>query len=204
MCGRYYLDIDEKELKEILDVAQGNLSDEFKTGEIFPSDKALIMTMQENKVNPVIAKWGFPKWNDKGIIINARAETLSEKTMFKSLAKYNRCIIPASGFYEWDKSVPKSKHKNKYYFKNPDSILYMAGLYNTYYSKPEQLSTFDTNKEQLLYTIITKNANEYMVGIHDRMPLIFTEIEMEKWLRGEDFNILLSGNQTELTHIIIS
>ncbi len=200
MCGRYYFDIDDKELKEITNAAQKNLSDEFKTGEIFPSDKTLVITMQENKANPIIAKWGFPKWNDKGVIINARAETLSEKVMFKNLVKYNRCIVPASGFYEWDKSA----HKNKYYFKNPDSVLYMAGLYNAYNSKSEQISLFDTNKEQLSYVIITKNANEYMSGIHERMPLIFTKSEVERWLKGENVNVLLSDNQAKLTHTIIS
>ena len=204
MCGRYYFDIDDKELKEIADVAQRNLSEEFKTGEIFPSEKALVITMQGDKLNPIIAKWGFSKWNDKGVIINARAETLSEKMVFKNLVKYNRCIIPASGFYEWDKSTYKEKKKNKYYFKNPDSVLYMAGLYNAYHPKSEQISLFDTNKEQLSYVIITKDANEHMAGIHDRMPLIFEKSEMKRWLRGENVNTLVSYNQTKLTHAIIS
>lgn len=204
MCGRYYFDIDDKELREITDAAQKNLSDEFKTGEIFPSDKALVITMQENKVIPIIAKWGFPKWNDKDIIINARAETLSEKILFKNLVKYNRCIVPASGFYEWNKSSSREKKKNKYYFTNPGSVMYMAGLYNTYQTKSEQISLFDTNKEQLSYVIITKNANEYMAGIHERMPLIFTKSEMERWLQGENVNTLLSGNQAKLAHTIIS
>jgi len=204
MCGRYYFDIDDKELKEITDAAQKNLSDEFKTGEIFPSDKALVITMQDNKKNPIIAKWGFPKWNDKGMIINARAETLSEKMMFKNLVEYNRCIIPASGFYEWDKSASREKQKNKYYFKNPDSVLYMAGLYNKFHTKSEQISLFDTNNDQLSYVIITKTANKYMEGIHERMPLIFTKLEMERWFQGENVNALLSSNQAELIHTIIS
>jgi len=204
MCGRYYFDIDDEELKDISYIAQMNLSEDFKTGEIFPSDKSLIMTMQENKVNPVIAKWGLPKWDDKGVIINARAETLSEKMMFKNLIKYNRCIVPASGFYEWNKSASRLKQKNKYYFKKPGSILYMAGLYNTYYQNSEQISLFDTNMEQISYVIITRDANEHMAGIHDRMPLIFTKTEMERWLQGKDVNTLLSCNQSQLNYTIIS
>ena len=51
MCGRYYFDIDEKELKEITNAAQENLSDGFKVGEVFPSDNALIMKLQDKKIN---------------------------------------------------------------------------------------------------------------------------------------------------------
>ena len=124
--------------------------------------------------------------------------------MFKNILKYNRCIVPASGFFEWNKSTSKAQQKKKYYFKKTDSILYIAGLFNTYSTKSEQLSLFDNNTEQISYVIITKKANEYMEGIHDRMPLIFTKSEVAKWLQGESINSLLAKNQVVLTHTVIS
>lgn len=204
MCGRYYFDIYEEELREIIEGFQEDLSEDFKTGEIFPSEKSLIMVRQGDKTSSIIAKWGFARSAHKGLIINARAETLWEKPMFQKLVKYNRCIIPASGFFEWDKSTAGARKKNKYYFKKPSSILYMAGLFNTYHPRAEQLSLFDNNAGQISYVIITKKANEYMEGIHDRMPLIFTKSEMEKWLNGESVNSLLAKNQAVLTHTVIS
>ena len=80
----------------------------------------------------------------------------------------------------------------------------MAGLFNTFQNKSKQISLFDTDKEQLSYVIVTKDANDHMVGVHERMPLIFAKLEMEKWLLGEDLDVLLSSNQTELIHTIIS
>jgi len=89
-------------------------------------------------------------------------------------------------------------------FKRPDSILYMAGLYNRFNDEREQLSMFHTQNENISYVIITMNANSYMSSIHDRMPLIFTKYEMEKWLHGENINALLNNNDVELTNFVIN
>jgi len=84
--------------------------------------------------------------------------------VFKNLVRYNRCIIAASGFYEWDKSASRLTQKNKYYFKNPDSVLYIDGLYNVYHTKSEterwlQGEKIDTllssNQAKLTHTIIS-------------------------------------------------
>ncbi|HOA20327.1 MAG TPA: SOS response-associated peptidase family protein, partial [Sedimentibacter sp.] len=112
MCGRYYIDIDNEEFKKILEEAQRNIYENFKGGEIFPTNIAPIYIEDDNKIKPLLAKWGFPKWDGKGVIINARAETLNEKLMFKKLSSSNRCIVPASFYYEW-KQEEKGKHKYK-------------------------------------------------------------------------------------------
>ncbi len=196
MCGRYYFDIDEEELKQIVQEVQKNVNSEFKTGEIYPTNVVPIVTAQ----GATLAKWGFPKWNSKGVVINARAEGLSDRRMFKNLVNAKRCIIPASGFFEWQQN--DNGAKDKYYFKRHDSALYMAGLFNTFSDKSEQLSLFDTNEEQLSYVIITKDANKYMAGIHDRMPLIYNKEEMYAWLNGENFDFLLNANNAILEHSI--
>lgn len=204
MCGRYHFGIDNMELKEIADAVQMDSYENFKGGEIFPADTAPILVEKKGKISPVLAKWGFPKYTGKGVIINARIEGLTEKRMFKSLVNSNRCIIPSSGFFEWKRNSAGAKLKDKYFFKRPDSILYMAGLYNKSRGGSGQISLFDTDAEQISYVVITRSANSYMAGIHDRMPLIFTKTEMESWLRGEDVNTLLAGNHAELIHSVAS
>ena len=94
--------------------------------------------------------------------INARAETLSEKPMFRNLVKRNRCLVPANGFYEW-KNL--GDHKQPYYITVPDDPLFaFAGLYDTY--------TNDEGEEASTYTIITTEPNELMSTLHNRMPVI--------------------------------
>ena len=140
MCGRYYIDIDNNEIKKILKEAQRNIYENYKTGEIFPTNIAPIYIEDDNNMKPLLAKWGFPKWDGKGVIINARAESLNEKQMFKKLISSNRCIVPASYYFEWKQEEHK---KDKYKISKPGSNIYMAGLYNIVANKNKQLSLFD-------------------------------------------------------------
>ncbi len=196
MCGRYYFDIKDKEIDKIVSELDKDLYGDINTAEICPSMITPIITGQ----GVSLAKWGFPKLNYKGVVINARAESLHDRIMFKRLVNSHRCIIPASGFFEWDKKASGKGHKNKYLFKKTDSIIYMAGLYDIFYDESRQLSLFERASEQLSYVIITVKANEYMDGIHDRMPLIFTKLEAERWLEGENINALILGNKAELIY----
>lgn len=196
MCGRYYFDIKDKEIDIIVSELDKKLYGDIRTAEICPSMIAPIITSQ----GVALAKWGFPKLNYKGTVINARAESLHDRIMFKRLVNSNRCIIPASGFFEWDKKVSRARYKNKYFFKKTDSILYMAGLYDTFNDESHQFTLFDKSEEQLSYVIITVKANGYMDGIHDRMPLIFAKSEAERWLKGENINTLISDNNAELVY----
>jgi putative SOS response-associated peptidase YedK len=200
MCGRYYFDIDEKELKNIVDTVQGNLYGEIKTGEIYPTNNVAMIISDGGKTLAKSAKWGFPKWDSKGVIINARAEGISEKRMFKNIHKSNRCIIPASAYFEWN-------DKDKYMFKNDNSILYIAGIYNKFVTHTtKQLSIFDEEIEKAYtaFTIITKEANSYVSDIHTRMPLIFNQAEIKHYLSGESIDVLLADNNYKLSYSSIS
>ena len=188
MCGRYYIDINNEEFKKILEEAQNNIYENFKTGEIFPTNIAPIYIEDNNKMKPILAKWGFPKWDGKGVIINARAESINEKQMFKNLVSSNRCIVPASYYFEWKK---EEHGKDKYKINNPNSNVYMAGLYNVVTNKDnKQLSMFESNMD-IFYTIITRNANDSVSHIHNRMPLIFNRDEMQEWLTGQNIDDLM-------------
>jgi len=199
MCGRYYMDIDEEEFKKAVEEAEKTIYENCKTGEIFPSNIAPIYIKDEANMKPVLAKWGFPKWDGNGIVINARIESLNDKQMFKNLVGLNRCIVPASFYFEWKEDNTNSKIKNKYIFKKPDLVLYMAGLYSVVQkSENKQLSLFNESPMDIFYTIITKEANFSVSQIHNRMPLIFDKKEMDAYLMGRSITELSESNNAIL------
>ena len=105
-------------------------------------------------------------------MINARAETLTQRPSFKHIFKTKRCVVPSSGFYEWKKI---DKQKVPYYIgiKNCKTFSF-AGLFDNWKdSDGNELKTF---------TIITTNANNTLKPIHDRMPVILEPEFEEKWL----------------------
>lgn len=169
MCGRYVLfsDPEMEEIRNIIEEVQRK-NPEIKTGEIFPTNHAPILLQEGNNLVPEAVKWGFPNFHNKGVVINARAETAPEKPMFRRSLEGKRCIIPSCGFYEWSHSGPKTK----YQFNLPENgALYMAGLYN------------DFNGERR-FTILTTAANRSIVDIHNRMPVVLTRQEMNQWINS--------------------
>lgn len=176
MCGRYTLDVDKyiPDIEGLLGSIR-SLSDREKinTGEIFPTN--IVPVFKEEHDNKVVSimKWGFPKWDNKGVIINARMETIFDKQLFREAMLKRRCIVPSTGFYEW-KDVGQSK-KEKYLFVREETpMLYMAGIYNVY----EKIESF---------VILTTKASHTMKGIHNRMPVILNEEEFIMWLTNVDF-----------------
>lgn len=163
MCGRYCLyDDGNEELRAIFDRTEGN----FKMGEVFPTDKAPVLIQQSGSVKPQAVVWGFPGFQGKGVIINARAETVMEKPMFRNSIQAKRCVIPSSGFFEWSHDGKKTK----YQFNLPgSSVLYMAGLYQDY-------------EDGRRFVILTEPANESMAAVHSRMPLVIPNNSLSVWL----------------------
>ena len=104
-------------------------------------------------------EWGFKSFEDK-LIINARAEGIRTKPTFAESISKNRCVLPASGFYEWD----QEKEKVTFTLKNTP-VIYLAGIY-----------------EDGRFVIITREANESVINVHDRMPLMIDENDVESWI----------------------
>jgi putative SOS response-associated peptidase YedK len=197
MCGRYIIsenddNVDFKLIFEELNREYNENLSKYRTGEIFPSDMApVVLDERSNKQYINVFRWGFPGYNNE-LIINARNETLGQKLMFKNLLNSNRCLIPASGFYEWQKNSDK---KTKYIIKPKDcSFFYMAGLYNKFFNKDDN--------PFYAFVIITTEANEQMRLIHSRMPLIFNKHEGEMWLSG--MNSHISDVMTKTKSLIIN
>ena len=179
MCGRYIIQTEEEnfEMRKIINQINQRFKEnsvQMKTGEIFPTNIVPIITSNSNSDRtPCLSKWGFPKYNQKsGVIINARSETLEEKPTFKKLVHEGRCLVPASGFYEWK---PLANKKEKHIIKTSNqNFFYMAGLYKSVIDKDG--SSF------LNFVIITTDANKEMSKIHNRMPVILNHSEVEAWI----------------------
>jgi putative SOS response-associated peptidase YedK len=174
MCGRYSLwCIDDLCGRfRVIDPALGFRS-HFN---IAPGSTNPIITMRE-RVEAVMMQWGLiPHWA-KDIKathrpINARAESLSEKPMFRDLLKSKRCLVPASGFFEWKQ---ERGHKIPFYVHLKDEPVFaFAGLYDIW-SNPAG-TTLST------YTIITTAPNALMAPIHDRMPVILQSEDEKRWI----------------------
>ena len=196
MCGRFY--VDEGTAREIERVIRGvDLRiQKIRTGDIFPSQSAGILTCHSQQKNPLSAgpaaekspalelnemHWGFPQYQKKGLLINAKAETVLERRTFRESVLHRRCVIPARQFYEWDSD------KNKVtFFREDRAVLFMAGFYNRF-------------QDEVRFIILTTQANASVSPVHNRMPLVLDEGELEDWVYDDKFTeYVLHKTPTEL------
>ena len=169
MCGRYFVEPNE-ELSWIYQV----LGDSVKAGEIYPTNPAPVLVADGSKAEAMT--WGFPNFRAKGVLINARAETAQEKKTFAESVMVRRCVIPTTGFFEWDKA------KQKHLFTLPEAkALYIAGFWREY----EGVRRF---------VILTTAPNETVAPIHNRMPLVLPKPTIPDWIQNTEkaLNILHS------------
>ncbi len=176
MCGRYFVDAEEQHMHTLLEALDTETT--IRTGEIFPTNTV-----------PVIAKygeltameWGFPRFDGKGCIINARSETAAEKAMFRIPMQLGRCLIPASWYFEWEKA---GTSKIKHAIQMPEPVTYLAGL-----SRTEQ-------DGRTTCVILTRQASDQIRYIHDRMPVILQPKFHDEWLHGRMPNKVLEQAAT--------
>jgi len=127
-------------------------------------------------------RWGLiPGWWKKTAkevpsTFNARAETVAQKPMFRSAFKRTRCIVPASGYYEWH---AVEGGKQPYFISAVDgSVLSIAGLWDQW-KEPETGETISSA------TLIVTAANDFTRCIHDRMPVLLAQRDIDSWLSGK-------------------
>ena len=188
MCGRSSLTKTEKELEERFNAT-------FYSDELIQYNPLPNYNVAPSHVLPIISnqdrnhfqamRWGLiPFWaKDMKIgykMINARIETLFEKSSFKQAVSKRRCLVPADGFYEWKKVKNKEGKIIKQPFRiitKDQDIFSMAGLWDRWTSPEGQLI--------LSFTVITQKPNKLMEDIHDRMPAILTKEQEALWLSDD-------------------
>ena len=173
MCGRKTLTRDMVSIIEDLSVEHWEVPDDYNGSyNIAPTQFSPVM-INNNGRTVRNMRWGLvPSWaKDNSFAaktINARIETLREKPAFRNLVDRRRCVVLADGYYEW------SSDKTPWYiYPKDNSLLLMAGLWDTWESNNEKLDT---------YTIITMPAISELADIHHRMPASLTVDSFAKWI----------------------
>lgn len=175
MCGRYTLATPVGRLAE--EFGFDTSSKDFRTSyNVAPTQQVPAVLAEGGTRRLEMLRWGLvPSWaDDPGIgarMINARAETVPEKPSFRKAFKERRCLIPADGFYEWQKA---NGGKQPFYIRMQDgSPFAFAGLWETWNGDEGELRTC---------TIITTAPNELTGEIHNRMPVILDPEDHDLWL----------------------
>ncbi len=143
---------------------------------VAPGQQMPVIYMKEGIRTLEYMRWGLiPHWSREGLkghsFINARAEDIEVKPSFRKAVREQRCLVPASGFYEWQ----RSNGKMPYYIFLPGAPLFaFAGIFDVW--KDEKGGEIRT------FAIITTAANKVVGAIHDRMPVILRPEEEKAWL----------------------
>ena len=164
MCARFFVDDDIFASIEAVTDAQSEAAASLRYGDVGPARQAPVIVGKQGRLFADAMTWGFPRYDGKGLVINARSETAAEKPMFRDSFRFRRCVVPAKHFYEWDSA------KNLVTFRRPDDpVLYMAGLYEPF-------------SGQNRFTVLTTAANASVSKFHDRMPVLLDRNDLAAWL----------------------
>ncbi|WP_080847706.1 SOS response-associated peptidase [Cytobacillus gottheilii] len=194
MCGRFTLFSDYEEIIERFDIEAAIDEEQYiQSYNIAPSQEVLAVINDGEKNRLGYLKWGLiPPWaKDKKIgykMMNARAETLTEKQSFRTAYEKRRCLIIADSFYEW-KKTNTAKVPMRIKLKS-DNLFAMCGLWERWIS-PEGTPIFSC-------TIITTASNPFMKEIHERMPVILKPENEKTWLNPRN------RNTAELNKLLVS
>lgn len=176
MCGRFSL---SQTADEIMDVFEASHWDQealyTPSFNIAPSQYAPVLRATAEGVALAAMHWGLiPHWAKERSIgyrmINARIETIREKAAYRSLVRNNRCVVPAEGYYEWQRCGAR---KVPFFIQGPDPLMCFAGLWSVWRGPSGDIWSF---------SIVTRPPVEDISCVHDRMPAVLTEEQRARWL----------------------
>lgn len=183
MCGRYTYLFKWKQLHRLMRLHEIPLEELFSRYNVAPSQRAPIIRLDStgNRVG-VMMQWGLVlPWmsqTGKGASpTNARGESIFLKPTFRKAARERRCLVPVSGFYEWQKNEGEKRKQPFWIGREDREPLCFGGLWESWHDG------FTPNSPALeTFAIVTTSPNALMVPIHDRMPVIVSESDWTAWL----------------------
>ena len=181
MCGRFAVTLPPDAMAQLFAARPANDLPQVPNYNVCPTNQVHVVTSDQESGRALDAmRWGFlPHWykspTDGPLLINARAETIAEKPAFRAACRARRCLIPATGFYEWTKDA--DGNRLPWYITTPEGgPLAFAGVWQRWDKGEEPLTTC---------AIVTTGANSPMSAIHHRMPVILAQKDWAFWL-GEE------------------
>jgi putative SOS response-associated peptidase YedK len=174
MCGRFTLKSPGRIKFDRVDGS--NLPRLFPRYNIAPTQNVLAVVQRDGEREAAFLQWGLvPYWSKDGKgFINARSETIGDKPSFSESFQRRRCLIPADGFYEWQRS---GRIAQPYFFHMRDeSPFAFAGIWDEWQANGKVIASC---------AIITTTANELLASIHDRMPVILSPDSQDQWVDSD-------------------
>jgi putative SOS response-associated peptidase YedK len=180
MCGRYQVHTPVEDIaREFGAVATAEAAAFLPLYNVAPSLKVPVVRLRNDQRELALLSWGLVPSFSKNLSgnkpINARAETIFDTPSFRNAIRRRRCLIPADGFYEWQKVAGA---KQPWHVGMVDGALFAFGGVWEYWAKPGEAPV-------LSCAIIVTDANEQLERIHDRMPVIIAPQDYERWLDPE-------------------
>jgi putative SOS response-associated peptidase YedK len=183
MCGRFVQRYTSDGIQDLYDLPDGPARNLQAHYNVAPTDPVGVVKLATGGATEFASmRWGLvARWWKKPLkqvpaSFNVRAETVADKPMFRDAFQRHRCIIPASGYYEW---LKRPDGKQPYFISAADgAVLSFAGLWDRW-KNPE------TGEPVISCTIIVTDANELTRPIHDRMPVVLDRAGVHRWLSGE-------------------
>lgn len=179
MCGRFTLDISPDDLTSYFKLAVQRALKLEPRYNIAPSQGVAVVRVVGGERRLDLLRWGLiPHWaQDMNIgykLINCRAETSSTLSSFREAFRHRRCVVPATGFYEWPRTG--GRKTPTYYYREDGQPMAFAGLWE-HWRDPKR-----ENFEIESCTILTTEANNLIKATHNRMPVILQQQEIDAWL----------------------
>ena len=185
MCGRATYKLTWEEIVALYRLTLGTAPHNFQRRlNVCPTTKIDAVIERDGKRTLERMRWGLvSSWWSKPLkelklaTFNARAETVATKPMFRSAFKRNRCLIPVSGYYEWQ-DTPDGKQPWYFTARDGSPALTIAGLWDEWQDK-------ESDKPLKSCTMIITKPNKFVAEVHNRMPVLLAEKDYEPWLSGK-------------------
>ncbi len=226
MCGRFVASRPVEDIARLLDVDEVDVPPELAAPRWNIAPQAEVLAVTSSRHDPALRRlsafrWGLVPWWAKDPAIGARAfnakvETVEEKAMFRGAVAHQRCVIPADAFYEWAPAGAGDRRHRKqpWCYRSADSgLLLMGGLWERWRPKGEKAAgeaspagsgapveggeAGEPATTLRSCTILTMEANELVGRVHNRMPVLIAERDLEAWLSPEP---LAAGELNSLIH----
>jgi putative SOS response-associated peptidase YedK len=184
MCGRFTRNYTWQQIQALYRLTVSAAIPNFQPRyNVCPTDPADVVVPEEGARQLIEMRWGLvPYWWNKPLkelrlaTFNARVETVATKPFFREPFKQKRCLMPVSGYYEWE-DTPGGKQPHYFTARDGSPVLTIAGLWDEWKNR-------ETGERVKSCAMIITGPNDFVAEVHDRMPVLLQPDQFDRWLSG--------------------